>query len=195
MLPYEVTVTLRHIAPWHSSKKKTITIALALADDRLLSRAAHERGVSGSEFIGQHVALALERYRRRPNGQIEAANQARRSARPPQVSRSLSPSLWKNTRLLVSPNEVGWSVYHTSRGYDRCSLRSARWRTRNRWSICARHRARLVASLRAGRLRSAACSDRVVDVALDHGSLCPDDLVAFVAGKHVFRNCSEITVT
>ena len=48
------------------SKKKTITIALALADDRLLSRAARERVVSRSEFIRQHVARALEQYRRRP---------------------------------------------------------------------------------------------------------------------------------
>lgn len=48
------------------SKKKTITIALALADDRLLSRAARERGVLRSEFIRQHVARALEQYRRRP---------------------------------------------------------------------------------------------------------------------------------
>ena len=48
------------------SKKKTITIALALADDRLLSRAARERGVSRSEFIRQYVARALEQYRRRP---------------------------------------------------------------------------------------------------------------------------------
>jgi metal-responsive CopG/Arc/MetJ family transcriptional regulator len=48
------------------SKKKTITIALTPADHRLLSRAARERGVSRSEFIRQHVALALEPYRRRP---------------------------------------------------------------------------------------------------------------------------------
>ena len=47
------------------SKKKSITIALALADDRLLSRAVRERGVSRSEFIRQHVARALEQYRRR----------------------------------------------------------------------------------------------------------------------------------
>jgi hypothetical protein len=49
-----------------SKKKKTITIALALADDRLLSRAARERGVSRSELIRQHVARALEQYRRSP---------------------------------------------------------------------------------------------------------------------------------
>ena len=48
------------------SKKKTITMAIAAADDRLLSRAARERGVSRSEFIRQHVARALERYRWRP---------------------------------------------------------------------------------------------------------------------------------
>jgi hypothetical protein len=45
MLPQTVTVTPRHNAPWHSLR---------------------ERGVSGSEFIRQLVARALEQYRRRP---------------------------------------------------------------------------------------------------------------------------------
>jgi Arc/MetJ-type ribon-helix-helix transcriptional regulator len=48
------------------SRKKATTIALDPEDDRLLSRAARERGVSRSEFIRQHLALALEQYRRHP---------------------------------------------------------------------------------------------------------------------------------
>ena len=48
------------------ARRKTITIALAPAEDRLLSRAARERGVSRSEFIRQHLALVLEQYRRHP---------------------------------------------------------------------------------------------------------------------------------
>ncbi len=48
------------------ARKKATTIALDLEDDRLLSRAAEERGVSRSEFIRQHLALVLEQYRRHP---------------------------------------------------------------------------------------------------------------------------------
>ena len=48
------------------AKKKATTIALDPDDDRLLSRAAEERGVSRSEFIRQHLALVLEQYRRHP---------------------------------------------------------------------------------------------------------------------------------
>jgi hypothetical protein len=48
------------------SKKKATTIALDPEDDRLLTRAARERGVSRSEFIRQHLALVLEQYRRHP---------------------------------------------------------------------------------------------------------------------------------
>ena len=48
------------------ARKKSITIALAPEEDRLLSRAARERGVSRSEFIRQHLALVLEPYRRHP---------------------------------------------------------------------------------------------------------------------------------
>jgi Arc/MetJ-type ribon-helix-helix transcriptional regulator len=48
------------------SRKKATTIALDPQDDRLLSRAARERGVSRSEFIRQHLALVLEQYRRHP---------------------------------------------------------------------------------------------------------------------------------
>ncbi len=48
------------------AKKKATTIALDPDDDRLLSRAAQERGVSRSEFIRQHLALVLEQYRRHP---------------------------------------------------------------------------------------------------------------------------------
>lgn len=48
------------------ARKKATTIALDPEDDRLLSRAAQERGVSRSEFIRQHLALVLEQYRRHP---------------------------------------------------------------------------------------------------------------------------------
>lgn len=48
------------------SRKKATTIALDPDDDRLLSRAAQERGVSRSEFIRQHLTLVLEQYRRHP---------------------------------------------------------------------------------------------------------------------------------
>jgi hypothetical protein len=48
------------------SNKKATTIALDPEDDRLLSIAARERGVSRSEFIRQHLALVLEQYRRHP---------------------------------------------------------------------------------------------------------------------------------
>jgi hypothetical protein len=47
-------------------KKKATTIALDPADDRLLSRAARERGISRSEFIRRQLALVLEPYRRHP---------------------------------------------------------------------------------------------------------------------------------
>jgi len=48
------------------SRKKATTIALDREADRLLSRAARDRGVSRSEFIRQHLALVLEQYRRHP---------------------------------------------------------------------------------------------------------------------------------
>jgi metal-responsive CopG/Arc/MetJ family transcriptional regulator len=48
------------------SRKKATTIALDPEVDRLLSRAARERGVSRSEFIRQHLALVLEQYRPHP---------------------------------------------------------------------------------------------------------------------------------
>ena len=48
------------------SRKKATTIALDPENDRLLSLAARERGVSRSEFIRQHLALVLEQYRRHP---------------------------------------------------------------------------------------------------------------------------------
>jgi ribbon-helix-helix CopG family protein len=55
-----------HITFMALSRKKATTIALDPEDDRLLSRAARERGVSRSEFIRQHLALVLEQYRRHP---------------------------------------------------------------------------------------------------------------------------------
>jgi hypothetical protein len=55
-----------HITFMALSRKKATTIALDPEDDRLLSRAGRERGVSRSEFIRQHLALVLEQYRRHP---------------------------------------------------------------------------------------------------------------------------------
>ena len=52
-----------HITFMALTRKKATTIALDPEDDRLLSRAARERGVSRSEFIRQHLALVLEQYR------------------------------------------------------------------------------------------------------------------------------------
>jgi hypothetical protein len=48
------------------SKKRATTIALDPEDDRLLSRAARERGVSRAEVIRQQLSLMLEQYRRHP---------------------------------------------------------------------------------------------------------------------------------
>jgi Arc/MetJ-type ribon-helix-helix transcriptional regulator len=48
------------------ARKRATTIALGLEDDRLLSRAARERGMSRSEFIRRHLELVLEQYRRHP---------------------------------------------------------------------------------------------------------------------------------
>lgn len=48
------------------TKKRATTIALDLDDDRLLTRAARERGVSRSEFIRQQLRLVLEQYRPHP---------------------------------------------------------------------------------------------------------------------------------
>jgi hypothetical protein len=48
------------------SRKKATTIALDQEADRLLTRAARERGVSRSEFIRQQLAPVLEQYRRHP---------------------------------------------------------------------------------------------------------------------------------
>lgn len=46
--------------------KKATTIALSLDDDRLLTLAARDRGVSRSEFIRQQLVLVLEQYRAHP---------------------------------------------------------------------------------------------------------------------------------
>ena len=48
------------------TRKKATTIALDLEDDRLLTRAARERGVSRAELIRQQLSLMLEQYRRHP---------------------------------------------------------------------------------------------------------------------------------
>jgi Arc/MetJ-type ribon-helix-helix transcriptional regulator len=48
------------------TKKKATTIALDPEDDRLLTRAARDRGVSRSEFVRQQLRLVLEQYRRHP---------------------------------------------------------------------------------------------------------------------------------
>ena len=46
--------------------KKATTIALSPDDDRLLTLAARDRGVSRSEFIRQQLVLVLEQYRTHP---------------------------------------------------------------------------------------------------------------------------------
>jgi hypothetical protein len=48
------------------SRKRATTIALDPDDDRLLTRAARERGVSRAEVIRQQLSLMLEQYRRHP---------------------------------------------------------------------------------------------------------------------------------
>jgi hypothetical protein len=48
------------------SRKRATTIALDREDDRLLTRAARERGVSRSELIRRQLGLLLEQYRRHP---------------------------------------------------------------------------------------------------------------------------------
>jgi hypothetical protein len=55
-----------HITFMALSRKKAATIALDPEDDRLLTRAARERGVSRSEFVRQQLSLVLEQYRRHP---------------------------------------------------------------------------------------------------------------------------------
>lgn len=61
-----VRVRTSHITSMALARKKATTIALDPEDDRLLSRAARERGVSRSEFIRQHLSLVLEQYRPHP---------------------------------------------------------------------------------------------------------------------------------
>lgn len=48
------------------SRKRATTIALDPEDDRLLTRAARERGVSRAELVRRQLALMLEQYRRHP---------------------------------------------------------------------------------------------------------------------------------
>lgn len=48
------------------ARKQATTIALDPDTNRLLTRAARERGVSRSEFIRQHLSLVLEQYRTHP---------------------------------------------------------------------------------------------------------------------------------
>ena len=64
--PVDLTSWPGHITSMALSRKKATTIALDPDDDRLLSLAARERGISRSEFIRQHLALVLEQYRRHP---------------------------------------------------------------------------------------------------------------------------------
>jgi hypothetical protein len=52
------------------TRKKATTIALETEMDRLLSRAAEERGISRSEFIRGQLALVLEQYRRHPRPKV-----------------------------------------------------------------------------------------------------------------------------
>jgi Rod binding domain-containing protein len=46
------------------ARKKATTIALDHEDDKLLTRAARERGVSRAELIRQQLSRMLEQYRR-----------------------------------------------------------------------------------------------------------------------------------
>jgi hypothetical protein len=64
--PFDTRPPISHITFMALSKKKATTIALDPEDDRLLTRAARERGVSRSEFIRQQLTLVLEQYRRHP---------------------------------------------------------------------------------------------------------------------------------
>ena len=48
------------------TRKKATTIALDPEDDRLLTRAARDRGVSRAELVRQQLSLMLEQYRRHP---------------------------------------------------------------------------------------------------------------------------------
>jgi hypothetical protein len=48
------------------TRMRATTIALDPEDDRLLTRAAEERGVSRAEFVRQQLKLVLEQYRRHP---------------------------------------------------------------------------------------------------------------------------------
>lgn len=61
------------------SRKKATTIALDLEDDRLLTRAARERGVSRAEFVRRQLSLVLEQYRRHPKprsaGSVRSLNE------------------------------------------------------------------------------------------------------------------------
>lgn len=61
-----VTGPAGNITSMALSKKKATTIALDPEDDRLLTQAARERGISRSEFIRQQLALVLEQYRHHP---------------------------------------------------------------------------------------------------------------------------------
>jgi len=49
-----------------SSAKRTTTLILDAETDRLLDRAARERGVSRSEFIRAQLRRALEQYKAHP---------------------------------------------------------------------------------------------------------------------------------
>jgi metal-responsive CopG/Arc/MetJ family transcriptional regulator len=48
------------------TRKRATTIALDPQLDRLLTRAARERGISRAELIRQQLALLLEQYRPHP---------------------------------------------------------------------------------------------------------------------------------
>jgi metal-responsive CopG/Arc/MetJ family transcriptional regulator len=52
------------------ARKKATTIALDSDMDKLLTRAAEDRGVSRSEFIRQQLALVLEQYRIHPKPRV-----------------------------------------------------------------------------------------------------------------------------
>jgi len=64
-----------------SSRKRTTTLILDAETDRLLDRAARERGVSRSEFIRAQLRRALEQYRSHPKPRSAGAMRRARAPR------------------------------------------------------------------------------------------------------------------
>jgi metal-responsive CopG/Arc/MetJ family transcriptional regulator len=64
-----------------SAAKRTTTLVLDAETDRLLDRAARERGVSRSEFIRAQLRLALEQYKSHPKPRSAGAMRRARAPR------------------------------------------------------------------------------------------------------------------